>query len=1231
MDPHWPLNQPHPLNPHNTTQRRGLVHPRRVVRFGTYNARTLHRPGDAELLAADLHAAGVDVCGLQEVRRRGTGNIALASEGPAARWRLLWCGPLERHIHGVGALLSPAAAAALTDYTALSERLMLLRFCGGAIKVSVVVAYAPTEVSPARTKDGFYRELRGLLDSIPAHHMVVLLGDMNARVGADTTAWRGVIGGWGFPMQGPPLAGPLGRGTPASPCTPLSSRSPSLPGSPMRSPPPPGPPAAAAAPAPAAAPEQAAAPTARRRRWRPARHANDNGRRCLQLCTDHGLVVGNTFFRHPDASTATWRAPGGENWATIDLVLVSRRFRSSVLNVQALPAAVSHSSDHTLVVCDMRLRLKAAGRPGAGSRRAPRMDIHALQHNVLAQAAFSHSVASSRAQHSAAHGALTDANTELQAMLQAVRAAQQFVPPLPPQQHRPWISATTCALSVDKRAAYAAWQQLRDSPPPADSQGRQHHEAQEVAARALYKDLCRLTRSSAAADHSAYTQGLAAHMHALHMQRRPVEAFKVLNSLTGRKQRSELTSLSTVDGLQHGAEALQAMAGHMRAVLNVPAAFHPGAYAALCATGGPAAAEVLWGALGLSAEQALCIARAALATEGLGATAEQQQQQQQQQQPRTRAQHVAAAAPGAWQAQHTTPSRPAWPCDDTEPTLAEVQAAANRLRNSSAPGEEGLPPFLLKCPEVVAWMHRVIIATWRGGRAPDSWRHALLVAIWKGKGSRLLADNYRGIALISLTSKIYVHMLHQRVQQQLLAGLQEAQCGFRPGRGTQDQLFSLRRVLELAREHQAPVHAAFVDFSKAFDSVPRDALWELLRARGVHPHLLALIKDLYSSNTASVAEGSNRSPPFPMRTGVRQGCPLSPLLFNVWMDFICRQVADACSKAGVHGYTVAYRIDGRLTAPPRCNAALQLLMLLYADDVVLLGPSPSALRSALLAMESTASMWGMQLSHAKTMVMVCAPDARWAAATSAAEAATAARDGGEGAAAAAAAAATAAVTEAAAAAATSHPACALEHGTLGLVSSFKYLGGLCDASGSQERELGRRLRAAGDAFKQLQPRVFRCSRVGLRTKLMLYKAVVLSVLLYGAAESWALTESQVHRLSVFHTTCLRRIMRVSRLDMVSNEELCSRAGMPCMAELLSRHRLRWLGHLARMPNERWAKQLLFSHEVPRGARRVGRPHMVWADSVRADLASRQSLLSGRNWYTVAQDRAAWQAVVAGQR
>ena len=70
-----------------------------------------------------------------------------------------------------------------------------------------------------------------------------------------------------------------------------------------------------------------------------------------------------------------------------------------------------------------------------------------------------------------------------------------------------------------------------------------------------------------------------------------------------------------------------------------------------------------------------------------------------------------------------------------------------------------------------------------------------------------------------------------------------AQHGFRSGRGTADCLFNLRQVVELARAHATPMHAAFVDFSKAFDSVNREALWEVLEARGIHPKLISLIKE----------------------------------------------------------------------------------------------------------------------------------------------------------------------------------------------------------------------------------------------------------------------------------------------------------------------------------------------------------------------------------------------------
>ena len=566
--------------------------------------------------------------------------------------------------------------------------------------------------------------------------------------------------------------------------------------------------------------------------------------------------------------------------------------------------------------------------------------------------------------------------------------------------------------------------------------------------------------------------------------------------------------------------------------------------------------------------------------------------------------------PPAWAVQR-------WPLSGEAPSVAEVFAAAQLLCNQSSPGEEGIHPWLLKQDSVVVWMHRVISAVWSSGVVPAAWREALLVAICKG--CQLLSDNYRGITLISASSKVFVHLLHQRLRPHLLAGLHESQCGFRPSRGTADQLFSMRRVMELARAHQVQAHAAFVDLRKAFDSVPREALWVLLRARGVPAELVALVRELYRDNSVRVAVGPLRSASFSTTSGVRQGCPLSPLLFNVWMDFLCRQVLDACAASGVGGFRMAYRMDGALVAPAQCDASLQLLLLLYADDMVLLAPDQQSLRTALLHLERVAAVWGMAVNHDKTKVLVCAPDegAKAAAATAEAAAQALAASGRQ------------AGQADRVAMAGGHAACHLQHGTLGLVSSFPYLGGLLEGDGSQDREISRRLGLAAGAFKQLWPRVFKSQRVRLYTRVLVYRAIVLSILLYGAAESWAPTADQLHRLSVFHTTCLRRLLGVSRADRVPNQVLFWRAGIPSMEELLRARRLKWLGHVARLGAERVVKPLLFARDVPGGSRPVGRPHLVWSDMARADLEARAGQLRGRDWYTVAMDKRAWASVVAG--
>ena len=120
-----------------------------------------------------------------------------------------------------------------------------------------------------------------------------------------------------------------------------------------------------------------------------------------------------------------------------------------------------------------------------------------------------------------------------------------------------------------------------------------------------------------------------------------------------------------------------------------------------------------------------------------------------------------------------------------------------------------------------------------------------MLAFYKGKGHCLDLDSYRDISAINVEGMAYVMLLLRRLQQDMKGRLRDAQLGFRPNRGMADCHFSMRRLVELARSHATPLHTAFVDFRKAYDSVNQEVMWCILKARGVHPKLLALIKDLY--------------------------------------------------------------------------------------------------------------------------------------------------------------------------------------------------------------------------------------------------------------------------------------------------------------------------------------------------------------------------------------------------
>ncbi|KAK3552360.1 hypothetical protein QTP86_011286 [Hemibagrus guttatus] len=234
------------------------------------------------------------------------------------------------------------------------------------------------------------------------------------------------------------------------------------------------------------------------------------------------------------------------------------------------------------------------------------------------------------------------------------------------------------------------------------------------------------------------------------------------------------------------------------------------------------------------------------------------------------------------------------------------------------------------------------------GTVSLDWATGVVIPLFK-KGDWRVCSNYRGITFLSLPGKVYSRVLERRVRPLVETRIQEEQCGFRPSRGTLDQLYTLHRVLKGSWEFAQPVHMCFVDLEKAFDHVPRGILWEVLWEYGVRGPLLKAVRSLYNRTRSLVRIVSCKSDLFPVHVGLRQGCPLSPVLFIVFMDRISRR---------------SQRLEGVRFGDHRIS------LLIFADDVVLLAPSSLYLQHALGHFAAECEAVGMRVSTSKSEAMV---------------------------------------------------------------------------------------------------------------------------------------------------------------------------------------------------------------------------------------------------------------------
>ena len=213
---------------------------------------------------------------------------------------------------------------------------------------------------------------------------------------------------------------------------------------------------------------------------------------------------------------------------------------------------------------------------------------------------------------------------------------------------------------------------------------------------------------------------------------------------------------------------------------------------------------------------------------------------------------------------------------------------------------------------------------------------ASIIHLYKRKGNPQVCDKHRGISLLSIAGKILAKILLNRLNAHLdQAGLiLESQCGFRKDRGTIDMIFTARQLQEKCQEQNVDLYMAFVDLTKAFDTVSRDGLWKIMAKFGCPPRYKAMVRQFHDGMQARVQNDGEYSEPFQVTNGVKLGCVMAPTLFS--MMFSAR-LTDAFQDVDT-GFPIRYRFDGKLLNLRRLQAKSKVQTdvvdkLLYADDL----------------------------------------------------------------------------------------------------------------------------------------------------------------------------------------------------------------------------------------------------------------------------------------------------------
>ncbi|XP_076055151.1 uncharacterized protein LOC143033544 [Oratosquilla oratoria] len=275
-------------------------------------------------------------------------------------------------------------------------------------------------------------------------------------------------------------------------------------------------------------------------------------------------------------------------------------------------------------------------------------------------------------------------------------------------------------------------------------------------------------------------------------------------------------------------------------------------------------------------------------------------------------------------------------------------------------------------PVIVSQLTSLYQSMWNKEHIPQEFRDATIVHIYKRKGNRQSCDNHRGISLLSIAGKILARFLLNSLLEHLENSglLPESQCGFRAGRGTIDMIFAARQLQDKCIEQYRDLYTAFVDLTKAFDTVSRAGLWDIMAKFGCPRKFIAIVRQFHDRMTTRVLDDGEPSEAFPVTNGVKQGCVLAPTLFSMMFSAMLSDAFRNCES----GISIRYRYDGKLFDLRRLQAITKVKKtvvrdFLFADDCALNAIDEQEMQQHMDMFSSACDNFSLTISTKKTELM----------------------------------------------------------------------------------------------------------------------------------------------------------------------------------------------------------------------------------------------------------------------